>query len=886
MPQEPVKFFINRSAKDPAKALVGGLDTIAPAENYAFSQADDSRPAELHFVRNNPAFAPGLNPFVYTTAPDSAELGAGEFDKKVDAGTFAVTESAAAQTASGVAFNVTTAALQTALRAAWTTHFSNCVVSGTDGGPWTVNLGANGTYSGTISGNTAGITPPESVLEVTILQTGTASRPAIFQLQLLQPPAILGDFTVALPSAAVNVASTVTGSAGVNAVQTVTWNADAWAGSVSLTLAIPTGGGITTATLATPSVVSTTIAHNLKVGDSIVIAGNTQSGLNGSRTVVTVPSATSFTTSVALGTAGTGGTVTLTRGLPPIAFDADESAFRAALVAHGATTAVAANFGVVRNPTGNFVVTFQGALGSLAITTITATQNLSVPTGFSGTLSCNTAGVLELLGTNSEVATNLQITITESGEESDAAQTSNAILRKSLIPRGAVGSNPLSTSLTSINVGNTLFVDSTNGSAGGIRGRLDKPFDTITNAVAAASARDLIWVWPNASGSPYTDTDVQHDGEIHLCDGVEWDSVSDSVHITYAIDMSVTGFGSFHPGGAVMKINNAGASISMRGKHVTVGDHCFNQQEGTVVFIDFDVVDATTSNNAIYYWDSTSTSINGGDCKFHARKLIAGSGDYGAVYTKNGNGTENLYFHFDEIVSTGGSNFALSTDTGLAGTRVWFHCDFLNWTGNGNPAVLASSGKVYYTGFKALGGIQAGSGNSELHVTLQKHNGALTLGGGLFNGDIGILDDAGMSGVPFVNITGGTNFLKFNECARANDDAIFTVAGGDTTVYGGNAVASAGNVFAVDATAGAGTIRFVGTRIDARANTNGIAIELAPSGCTVILQAAILLAGSSGSTIEPSSGTPTVITMGSWGNRASGATMSPVAGWTVNSAVI
>src|SRR3990172_8220240 len=62
-----------------------------------------------------------------------------------------------------------------------------------------------------------------------------------------------------------------------------------------------------------------------------------------------------------------------------------------------------------------------------------------------------------------------------------------------------------SVGITSIPIGNCVFVDAVNGSnLTGIRGRLDKPFATPNTAVTAALAGDTVIIWPNLSGVPYT----------------------------------------------------------------------------------------------------------------------------------------------------------------------------------------------------------------------------------------------------------------------------------------------------------------------------------------------------------------------------------------------
>lgn len=463
-----LSFFVNQSAVDSSSALCASFTNALAAPAMIFSPLDTARPVVLCLMHEDPTASNPALPFIADDPTGlSATIGAGLLNQPVTGGTFLFTDVAATQTSGTIAYNASAVTVQAAIRAACTTNFASCVVTGNAGGPWTVDRGSNGAFTTAITGDTSEITPPSSVLSVESARVGTTGASAQWEITLVQPAAVVCTLTGStLPAAAVSVAATVTGSAGVNAVQTVTWNSDAYAGSVSLVLTLPTAR-ITTASLASPSVVTTSASHNLQVGDSIVIAGNTQTSLNGTQTVSSVPSATTFTTSVNLSTAGTGGTVALTRGVGPLAYNIAPTDFVSALSRHGATTAIPANFAVAQNASGVYAITFTAGLASTAIATMTATQALSVPIGMSGTMDCNTVSVNNLLiGATGDVGVRLEIKLTDgSGDTSAVAVRTDAVIRPTLFAPSVIGSNPLfgNPTIESLTVLNPIGSTSTDG---------------------------------------------------------------------------------------------------------------------------------------------------------------------------------------------------------------------------------------------------------------------------------------------------------------------------------------------------------------------------------------------------------------------------------------
>jgi len=441
-------FYVNTQANDTAAAMVQSFTNAQPADVQIFSQGNTAEPFQVHLLAPNPdTTTQNTVPFIYVDpSATTIHISAGKLNQPVFSGTFTLTDpTPGSQTTAAIAYNISAANLQIIINRDLNNQWGNALVSGPDGGPWTVDRGITGALANALVGNPSAISPPNSVLEVVHLQGGSTDLDEVFLLQLLQPPAV---FAVAsgngLPAALVTITIVAAGGSGVNGVQTVVWNADSYSGGVWLTATLPTGNGINTASLASPSVVTTFGNHNLRVGDSVVISGNTQSALNGTHTVASVPSVSTFTTEVNLGTAGTGGTVSLTRQIPQVQFNCSNTDLLNALGAHGSSQASTSAFSVVKTAQGAFQVTFQGTLGGYAIAQMTSVNTLAVPAAVTGTLNINSAGVEQILsGADDDVGIKLQIREVISLVPTTIAWRNDAILRPNLEPTGTVGSTEI-----------------------------------------------------------------------------------------------------------------------------------------------------------------------------------------------------------------------------------------------------------------------------------------------------------------------------------------------------------------------------------------------------------------------------------------------------------
>lgn len=434
------RIYINESASDPAKALVESFLSSAPAAPLVFTQGDTARPLELHFLEENPDPSSQGQPFVYGTAPDSTKLGVGPLDLVASGGTFTITDTAGSQTTAAIAIGADAATTQTALRAGCTTNFSAATVTGTSiGTGFSIDRVTTGALAD-ITISTAATTPENSVAEILNTDNGTASLSEKWAVKIVQRPALYQSSFSNVSYSAPADTSVTTGGSGVNAVHRLTWPSAAYAGSISLTHALPTSAtpiAITSNTAASPTVF-TTAAHGLTTGDKIYIATNNGSNLTvvGVHTV-TVSDAVTFSIPVnCTGGAGTGGSfykVSVSE-IGPIPFNVTPSQLEDLYEAHASALAVDGSFVASKNAPGNLQVSFVGGLGAIPIpVATTVTSLLSTPVAVSGTLNCKTAGMLTLLNGSQEATTKFEIEKTISAVPTTVAYRDDITLRAELL---------------------------------------------------------------------------------------------------------------------------------------------------------------------------------------------------------------------------------------------------------------------------------------------------------------------------------------------------------------------------------------------------------------------------------------------------------------------
>ena len=268
------KFYCVLGAA-PESALVESFRSLvtAPAEFLDFRR-DDALDVELHFLEENPAAdrEPSL-PLKYVDPTGwTVKVGVGTIDAVPTGGTFTLTDSAASQTTSGIAYDASAATIQTRIRADLSTNFSSATVSGSAGGPWTIDRVTTGAFATNPTGSSAALTPSGSKVVVINTEDGTSSLSEKWQLSLSRAlPIYKESGWSALASASVNVATTQSGSATRNAIYRVTFNADAYGGSVTLNFTNGTdAGSVTFAYNATAEEVQTAFqGHRAWVSDAL-----------------------------------------------------------------------------------------------------------------------------------------------------------------------------------------------------------------------------------------------------------------------------------------------------------------------------------------------------------------------------------------------------------------------------------------------------------------------------------------------------------------------------------------------------------------------------------------------------------------------------------------
>jgi len=211
------------------------IDFSNPGRN-----TDDSQ-----FVRNDKSLAFSIRPVIASgnsarpwipdhLSSDTYQVAIGLTDDPPTSGDWNI--SIGAQAVTGIAWNVTAPALQTALSAAWVAA-SYPAVTVTQLSPQTFRVKANS--NGTVPSMTTTATnnlSPDSVVSIVVEQAGSGSTPAIQVIQLRQTPVAYATPTTQLPAASVTATVKQSGSATKNKIYDITTNAYEGSYSVDITV--------------------------------------------------------------------------------------------------------------------------------------------------------------------------------------------------------------------------------------------------------------------------------------------------------------------------------------------------------------------------------------------------------------------------------------------------------------------------------------------------------------------------------------------------------------------------------------------------------------------------------------------------------------------------
>ena len=231
-----IKFFIDIQNRRLVRDFFSNVE-VTPRP---FVQGDTVN-AQIIGVEPNIGGDP-TRPWRYVTLPTSVYLGLGPVGEGPTLGTFTLTFGA--NTTSALAYDITAAALQTALNAlASITSAGGVSVTGPDGGPYQIVFTSNGSRAA-ITGN-ADLLYPLSSIQVYEARAGDASTPEIQVVVIDRQPAALAQTFTAISSPTITVSTLQVGATGVPEVQKVALDPDTHGGTFTLTFSTKSTGALT-----------------------------------------------------------------------------------------------------------------------------------------------------------------------------------------------------------------------------------------------------------------------------------------------------------------------------------------------------------------------------------------------------------------------------------------------------------------------------------------------------------------------------------------------------------------------------------------------------------------------------------------------------------------
>lgn len=370
-----------------------------------------------------------------------------------------------------------------------------------------------------------------------------------------------------------------------------------------------------------------------------------------------------------------------------------------------------------------------------------------------------------------------------------------------------------------VQVGNTVFVSKDGNDGTGARERLDLPFLTPSAAKTAASAGDIIVVFPGA----YTTT--ANLGK----DEVDW-FLYDNAAITWTGAAEEDGM--FDDGNTAMQFRVMGKGTFTIGC-TTATDDCYvvhARHASSSIYIEADVVKTTTggADGAVLRGENGTLDANvrhivgsyygvswrNGPMRVIAQKIET-TGNVGAsagsciwAEPDNGSPSGDLYVLAQEILisddTTAGGPVSLGGgDQSTA--AVWVTANTIKGIGEGVSS--GGSGRLYVTAQKIFGNLSLGSTQSYItadKVALVGAGELLKCNGGTNRVQVKHWDPNGLS-------SGSFGYMQFGE------SSVTQVLGGDLVMHGGDLCVLI---------QGQANVRFIGTRIDTTANASTWPIAL------------------------------------------------------------
>jgi hypothetical protein len=226
MPANRINFYIDIPNRRLVRDFFSNLEVVP----RAFTQGDTLN-VRIIGVEPNIGGDP-TRPWRYVSLPTSVYLGLGPVGEAPTLGTFTLTYGA--NTTSALAYNITAAALETALNAlASITSAGGIDVTGPDNGPYQIVFRSAGSRTA-ITGN-ADLLYPLSSIQVYEARAGDGSTPEIQVVVIDRQPAALAQTFTAIGSPGITITTLQAGATGVPEVQRVALDSDTHGGTFTLT---------------------------------------------------------------------------------------------------------------------------------------------------------------------------------------------------------------------------------------------------------------------------------------------------------------------------------------------------------------------------------------------------------------------------------------------------------------------------------------------------------------------------------------------------------------------------------------------------------------------------------------------------------------------------
>lgn len=398
---------------------------------------------------------------------DSYQLAMGLAGAAPTSGTFKLTVGVTTTGLLALAYNITAAALQTPLSAAFVTEGeAACTVTLIATGVYRIRGNANGAIPADfVVGDGSNLSPMSSAF-ITGVILGDAGTPYQMDLIIRQQPMVFSEPSDLLTAAGVTATVTAAGSSTSNRIQKISFDAaNTYDGTYNITAVAGAAKPLTAISVDTAAEV-TLVNHGFPNGATVVIAGtNSTPTIDGSR-VVTVIDNDTFSVPVTTSVAGTQGTAQYTQDTGcGVAQPTITAAALALILAQHPQIYFNESDGtpdniVVTASGQDYFVQFLGTLGNSSAPTLTVTNiDLVAPKGVSGAVNLNTIPLNEYGSEQSGTTFTILCSITRtraSGEVRTIFGPTSIVITKDILDPTTMVPPGLPTYLTQAQ-GDTLY---------------------------------------------------------------------------------------------------------------------------------------------------------------------------------------------------------------------------------------------------------------------------------------------------------------------------------------------------------------------------------------------------------------------------------------------